>query len=116
MQKDLRIPLGDIIESCDRIMANVNSVAIEAFRDDVNMQDAVIRRFEIIGEATKKIPEDIRSRYPDVPWKEATGFRDVLIHDYPNVVIDEVYFTGKNQLPDFCEQIKRILDDIANQE
>lgn len=112
MGKDQRIPLRDILDSCGRIIINVNSTDIDAFREDVNLQDAVIRRFEIIGEAVKRVSPEIRAQYPDVLWKEAAGFRDVLIHDYPNIVIDQVYFTGKNYLPEFQEQIRNILNHL----
>ena len=113
MAKDPRTPLRDIIESSDRIISNVDNVSIEEFRRDINLQDAVVRRFEIIGEAVKRIPAAVRSRYLDVPWKEVAGFRDVLIHDYPDIVIDYVYATGKDQLPAFRDQIRRILDDLG---
>ena len=66
MEKDPRIPLHDIIDSCDRSIANVNGVDVERFRTDINLQDAVIRRFEIIGEAVKRVPDALRAQYPDV--------------------------------------------------
>ena len=113
MAKDPRIPLRDILESCDRIIANVNGVSAEEFEHNINLQDAVIRRFEIIGEAVKRVPSSIRKLYPHIAWKEAAGFRDILIHDYPEVVIDQVYLTGKNQLPEFRAQIQAVLDTAA---
>src|SRR5215472_10556884 len=70
MQRKTSAVLKDIVESCERIIANTARVTLEEFRSDIDLQDAVIRRFEIIGEATKRVPEDIRSRYPDVPWRQ----------------------------------------------
>ncbi len=84
-------------------------MTLEEFRKDINLQDAVIRRFEIIGEAVKRLPENLKSQYPDVPWKVAAGFRDVLIHDYPEIVIDQVYITGKEHLPGFKEQVREVI-------
>lgn len=109
MAKDPEIYLKDILESCDRIIFNLKDISLESFRKDINLQDAVIRRFEIIGEATKRLPDEIKSKYPDVPWKYAAGFRDVLIHDYPEVVIDQVYITGKDQLPEYRQQVEKVL-------
>lgn len=63
---------------------------------------------KIIGEAVKRIPRSLTERHPDVPWSDAAGFRDVLIHDYPEIVIDNVYFTGRELLPAFRDQIKKI--------
>ncbi len=78
------------------------------------MQDAVIRRFEIIGEAVKHVPEMLRRKYPDVAWQEAAGFRDVLIHDYPEIIIDDVYHTVKYDLPGFRAQIESILNELSS--
>ncbi len=109
--RDLRMYLRDVLESCDYIGAYLGSKDIEAFRKDTQAQDAIMRRFEIIGEAVKHIPNDFRARYPDVSWGDAAAFRDVLAHDYPEIIIDEVYFTGRNQLPAFRDQIQKVLDE-----
>jgi uncharacterized protein with HEPN domain len=87
-------------------------VTKEEFGEDINLQDAVIRRFEIIGEAVKRVPKDIRNRYSDIAWKEAAGFRDVLIHDYPEILVEQVYITGKEYLPAFRVQIQKVLDEL----
>ena len=109
MNRDPRIILQDIIDACERIIANVSAMSIGDFRQDINMQDAVIRRFEIIGEAVKRLPDEVKDRYINVPWKYAAGFRDVLIHDYSEVVIDQVYITGKEHLPNFMQQVLEVL-------
>jgi uncharacterized protein with HEPN domain len=103
------LPLQDIVESCDLILAHVADCTLEQFCKNITVQDAVMRRFEIIGEATKRIPQDVRDAYPDVPWKLAAGFRDVLIHDYPEIVIDEVYATAQDHLPKFRAQVAEVL-------
>lgn len=113
MKKDPGIFLRDILECCDLIIKNVQSVTLEQFQQDINLQDAVIRRFEIIGEAVKKLPEKIRAAYPYIAWKEAAGFRDVLIHDYKEIVIDEVYGTGINNLPKFRDQIQKVFEEVV---
>ena len=87
-------------------------MALEEFRNDLNMQDAFARRFEIIGEAVKHIPESIRNAYPGIEWRRAAAFRDVLAHDYVDIEIDQLYLTAKNQLPAFREQIARVLDGL----
>ena len=68
-----------------------------------------IRNFEIIGEAVKKIPEEIRKKYADVEWKEAAGFRDVLIHDYFGIDLEAVWDTVRNNIPSFKKQIVNVL-------
>ena len=70
--------------------------------------DAVIRNFEIIGEAVKRIPEEIKKEYADVEWKEAAGFRDVLIHDYFGIDLEAVWDTVRNNIPSFKKQVVKV--------
>lgn len=109
--RDVRMYMRDIIESCDLIIGYIANKTIEEFRKDVFLQDAVIRRFEIVGEAAKRLPKAFTERYPDVAWQDAAGFRDVLIHDYPEIVVDTVFSTSRDHLPGFRDQIQKILDD-----
>lgn len=110
--RDLRMYIRDILESCDQLVKYIGAKDIDAFRKDIQAQDAAIRRFQIIGEAVKRIPNEFRQQFPNVMWGDAAGFCDVLVHDYPEVIVDEVYFTAKNQLPEFREQIRQILESL----
>ncbi len=73
------------------------------------IQDAVIRNLEIIGEAVKNISPAMRIEYPDVPWKQIAGLRDVLIHHYFGVDLETVWLVVEKRLPDLSERIKFIL-------
>jgi uncharacterized protein with HEPN domain len=110
--RNARMYIRDILESCDLIVADTETKTIEEFRRDRLLQDAIIRRFEIIGEATKRIPASVRELHPDVPWKYMAGFRDVLIHDYPEVVVDSVFTTAKEHIPRLREQIQKVFDTL----
>jgi uncharacterized protein with HEPN domain len=73
------------------------------------IQDAVLRNFEIIGEASRKISVELRQRYPDVPWQRMADFRNVLIHDYDNVNLTLVWRVIENELPVLKPRIKEII-------
>jgi uncharacterized protein with HEPN domain len=83
--------LIDIQEAVRRAMNYTAGMVYEIFLSDTKTQDAVIRNLEIIGEATKNLSVEFRTRYPDVPWKSMAGARDRLIHDYFGVNLDIVW-------------------------
>ena len=72
-------------------------------------QDAVVRNLEVIGEATKRLSAELRDKHPSLPWRQIAGLRDVLIHDYGNVDIEEVWAIVKKDLPDLKQQVDEIL-------
>nr|WP_308410442.1 HepT-like ribonuclease domain-containing protein [Fischerella muscicola] len=76
------------------------------------MQDAVIRNFEIIGEATKRLSAEIRAADPDVPWQQVAGFRDVLIHDYLKVNLNRVWGVIEQNLPQLKATVEAILQEL----
>lgn len=112
MTRDVVVYIEDILRSIDRIAEYLRDVTLETFRDDQKTIDAVIRNFEIIGEATKRIPRTIVEKYPHVPWSDAAAMRDVLIHDYPDILLDVVWHTSKENLPVFKQQLETIRRDI----
>ncbi|MBF0338959.1 MAG: DUF86 domain-containing protein [Nitrospirae bacterium] len=101
--------LKDMLDAMTAIERFVTGIGYEEFRDDDKTSSAVIRKFEIIGEATKHITQEIRIKYPQIPWKEMAGFRDKLIHFYFGVNFELVWDTIKNVIPDVKLAIEAIL-------
>lgn len=86
---DQSVYLRDIVERIRRI-EQFTEGGQGAFNQSLLIQDAVIRSFEVIGEAVKHLSPEIRQQYPEIPWRQIAGFRDVLTHDYGDVDVEEV--------------------------
>ena len=95
----------------DSIQFYIKGMSKDDFLKNKLVQDAVIRNLEIIGEAAKQIPEDLRKRYPGIEWKKMAGLRDVLIHNYMGVDLDEVQKIISARLPRLRAALKVILRD-----
>jgi len=107
--------LSDILESLNLIEQFVEGMKLEDFKKDIKTSDAVIKRFENIGEATKQIPEEIKARYPEIPWKEMAGMRDKLVHFYFGVKHELVWTAIKSRIPAIKPLIKKMLDELQNE-
>ena len=81
----------------------------DAFMSNSMMQDAVIRNFEIIGEATKRLSETVKQGNTDIPWRQMAGMRDILIHAYNHVDLDEVWRTATIAIPSLIEHIEPLV-------
>jgi uncharacterized protein with HEPN domain len=115
MKKDPKIFLHHILESISEIEKYTKDISEDEFVRSTQVQDAVIRRLEIIGEAAKNIPGEIKEKYDSIPWKKITGSRDVLIHDYFEVDIEAVWDTATKDIPKLKRNIKKILEKFKNQ-
>lgn len=109
MKRNPRVYLHDILEALKKIEKYTEGLSFNKFSDDTRTVDATIRNFEIIGEATKKIPQRIKKRYPQVPWKEMAAMRDKLIHEYFGVNLKVLWRTIKEDLPPLEPLVEEVL-------
>ena len=108
--KDNRLYLINIKECIEQIKSYTID-GKEAFLQIRMIQDAVIRNFEVIGEATKRLSLDFREKYPNIPWQQMAGFRDILIHDYLKVNVNRVWGVVEQNLPELKAAIEIILQE-----
>lgn len=110
MSRDFRVYLQDIVEASRRILDYASEFAGDSFVEDGKTLDAVVRNLEIIGEAAKGVPEDVRKANADVEWRKIAGLRDILIHQYfgidKKIIVDIV----RNKLPALLKSVSRILE------
>jgi len=112
-QRDYLDYLNDIYDSINKGIEFISEMSYEDFSKDEKTQFALIRVIEVIGEASKKIPSEIKIQSQEIPWREISGMRDLLVHDYFGVNIQVVWETAKNDLPELKVKIQRLLQDLS---
>ena len=107
MQRDSAL-LHDIFESARLAVSYLSGTTLAEFLDDVQLQDAVIRRLEIIGEAANQLTDQSVTERSDLPWREMIGMRNVLIHQYGEVDPSVVWETVQRDLPPLIALLRRV--------
>lgn len=110
MTKEPKIFLQDIVESIDLIEKRMKNVTYDGFVHDIDLQDMIIRRLEIIGEAVRNLPKEFRQKHAYVDWRNPADMRSALIHGYSQVDLDIIWDTIINDLPPFKEQVNGLLE------
>lgn len=111
MSKEPKEYLRHINDECIYLITVSKDLKYDDFLNDETLKRAVVRSLEIIGEATKKIPADVKVKWDTIPWKNMAGMRDRLIHDYMGVNYTIVWDVMKNKIPDMNKQISEFLSD-----
>ncbi len=111
MQRDKEYML-DILEAAKLAIDYIGDKSREEFFGDLQCQDAVIRRLEIIGEAARRISEETQAAHPDLPWSDMVGMRNIMIHEYDDVDLVIVWETVNNDLPPLIDALEKVLHHV----
>jgi uncharacterized protein with HEPN domain len=113
MKKDPLIFIGHVLECIDLIEKYTEGRTEGQFLEDYQLQDSVIRRIEIIGEAVKNIPDEIKSKYTDIEWKKIAGMRDVVVHDYLGIDMEMTWKVVIDDIPQLKKKILKLKEDLS---
>jgi uncharacterized protein with HEPN domain len=105
VSKDIGVFITHMLESISLIENYTADIGKERFLKSSQIQDAVIRRLEIIGEAARNMPDDFKEKHSDIPWREITGLRNILIHEYFGIDLELTWTTVKNSLPELKQKL-----------
>lgn len=103
--------IEDILDAMEKAEEMLSGADFETFETDYQLNFAVVRALEIVGEATKRFPATLRNQYPDIPWQDMAGMRDWIIHVYDVVNLRIVWETVKGRIPELKPRIQQILAD-----
>ena len=111
-KRDFNLYLKDILDSIKRIEKYTKGLDVNDFHNNDMINDAVVRNLEIIGEAAKNFPAELRRHAPEIPWKKIIGFRNIVVHEYFAVDLSNVWFIVTQQLPILKTQIRSLQKEI----
>ena len=109
--KRWQLRVGHILQAIDKINRFTVGLTFESFAADEKTVDAVVRNFQVLGEAARHIPKDIQNKYPAIPWTIMQGMRHILVHDYFKVRVEIVWRTIQSDLPPLVSLVERVLSE-----
>jgi len=116
MSRNVLVYIKDILQNMRDAEQFIQGMTYEQFVADKKTTNAVLRSIEVIGEAAKRVPDDVRAQYPQIPWKEMAGMRDKVIHLYFSVDNETVWLVVKERIPSLQPLIEQIVRDLEDQE
>lgn len=110
--KNNRLYVEHMLEAIKLVERYSNGLDFERFSKDVEKQDSIVRRLQIIGEASNRVSQEIKDRLPQVPWKKMLGMRNIIVHDYMYVDLEKVWNVVEKDLPELKRSLKDALERV----
>lgn len=112
MTRDPAACLADMLDYARDAQAFVAGMTAESFAADRKTQFAVLRALEVIGEAAKRVPPEVQDRFPEIPWRQIIGMRNVIAHDYLGIRLSRVFETATAFIPDLVERLPGVIAKV----
>ena len=114
-KREIQLLLEDMLEAAKKILSYTGGMSFDNFINDDKTVDAVVRNFEIIGEAANRVPDDFKLDHPQMEWRRMTGLRNRIIHEYFGVDYTTVWKIKEENVPELADYIQQALDDLSRQ-
>lgn len=111
MNRDYKLFIEDMLEAIHKLTVYTDGLTYEGFEQSNLIVDAVIRNLEVIGEAANKIPKEVRDKYPEVPWRKMSDFRNILIHEYFGIDLSIVWIVATQNIPETKPHLLKMITD-----
>ena len=112
MTRDPAACLADMLDYARDAQAFVAGMTAESFAADRKTQFAILRALEVIGEAAKRVPAEVQNRFPEIPWRQIIGMRNVIAHDYLGIRLSRVFETATAFIPELVEQLPGVMAEV----
>jgi uncharacterized protein with HEPN domain len=113
--REIQLLLEDMLEAAKKILSYTGGMGFDDFVNDNKTIDAVVRNFEIIGEAANRVPDNFKSDHPEIEWRRMTGLRNRIIHEYFGINYDTVWKIREENIPELADFIQQAIDELNKQ-
>ena len=114
-EREIKNLLEDIYDAVMKIISYTKDMSFDDFMQDEKTVDAVVRNFEIIGEASNRVPDNFKTEHPEIEWRRIIGFRNRIIHEYFGIDYENLWRIKNENIPTLSEFMGQILDDLNNE-
>jgi uncharacterized protein with HEPN domain len=113
VSRDVRLFVDDMILACEKIQRYVAGRLRTGFESDEQTFDAVLKNLEVIGEAAKRVPAEVKNSHPEIEWRDIAGLRDIVVHEYFGLDLDIVWDVIEQRLPNLLVRLRKLSDELT---